>query len=262
MDVICTAGPHDPSFEERYAWESISIVMSGTFQYRTERGRSFMSAGTILLGNSGKPFECSHDHGEGDRCLSFQFDPTFFERLARDAGASTTTFAYGAIPPIRKLAAPATRALLAMHTGAAFEEIAVELASEVIAIAGRDRPGRFSASQANPARIAGVLQQMESRSAEPHGLAGLAEIAGLSPYHFLRTFKRVTGVTPHQWLLRSRLRDAAYRLVITRDSVTDVALDCGFDDLSNFIRSFKSEFGLSPRSYRRTMASPTVVTRS
>jgi len=182
--------------------------------------------------------------------------------MQHDAGASTTTFAYGAIPPIRKMAPPAARALLAMHTGAAFEEIAVELASEVIAIAGRDRLEKFTISEANPARIAGVLQHMESRSAEPHSIAGLAEIAGLSPYHFLRTFKRVTGVTPHQWLLRSRLRDAARRLVVTHDSVTDVALDCGFDDLSNFIRSFKSEFGASPRTYRETLAHPTVRTRS
>ena len=77
-----------------------------------------------------------------------------------------------------------------------------------------------------------------------------ADSAGLSPYHFLRTFKHVTGVTPHQWLLRARLREAARRLAAGRDPVTDIALDVGFEDLSNFMRSFRAEFGMSPRRYR------------
>jgi AraC-like DNA-binding protein len=80
----------------------------------------------------------------------------------------------------------------------------------------------------------------------------MARIAGLSRYHFLRTFKAVTGITPHQWLLRARLRDAARRLATSRDPVTEIALDVGFEDLSNFIRSFRSEFGVSPSRYRAT----------
>ena len=83
-----------------------------------------------------------------------------------------------------------------------------------------------------------------------HPLSDCARAANMSPYHFLRTFKNITGVTPHQWLLRARLRDAAQRLAMSRAPVTEIALDVGFDDLSNFIRSFRAEFGLSPRQYR------------
>jgi AraC-like DNA-binding protein len=79
---------------------------------------------------------------------------------------------------------------------------------------------------------------------------GLARMAGLSPYHFLRAFKATTGVTPHQWLLRTRLRAAAERLAMTKASVTDIALEVGFEDLSNFTRTFRAEFGASPREYR------------
>ena len=64
------------------------------------------------------------------------------------------------------------------------------------------------------------------------------------------SFKAVTGVTPHQWLLRARLRDAARRLSASRTPITDIALDVGFEDLSNFIRSFHAEFGMSPRRWR------------
>ena len=47
-----------------------------------------------------------------------------------------------------------------------------------------------------------------------------------------------------------RLRDAARRVATTRDPVTEIALDVGFEDLSNFIRSFRAEFGVPPSRYR------------
>jgi len=94
---------------------------------------------------------------------------------------------------------------------------------------------------------------MEARPDEPHTLANLASLAGLSRYHFLRTFKRVTGITPHQWILRARLREAARRIATSREPITEIALDTGFEDLSNFIRSFRAEFGISPRKYRVSM---------
>jgi AraC family transcriptional regulator len=72
----------------------------------------------------------------------------------------------------------------------------------------------------------------------------------LSPYHFLRTFESLTGVTPHQYVLRTRLREAASRLAAETGRVLDVALDCGFGDVSNFNRAFRAEFGASPRQYR------------
>jgi AraC-like DNA-binding protein len=91
---------------------------------------------------------------------------------------------------------------------------------------------------------------MAARSAQPHTVAELAGMAKLSRYHFLRSFKAVTGVTPHQWLLRARLRAAAEKLAVSEVPVTDIALDVGFEDLSNFTRTFRAEFGTSPRQYR------------
>jgi AraC-like DNA-binding protein len=84
-------------------------------------------------------------------------------------------------------------------------------------------------------------------------LARLARESGLSPYHFLRTFERLTGLTPHQYVLRARLREAAIRLAVTekRARILDIALDSGFGDVSNFNRSFRAEFGVSPRAYRQ-----------
>src|SRR5262245_49339976 len=235
-DIVCTRGPRDRPFEERHSQVSISVVLSGTFVCRSEHGASLLAAGSLMLVSAGQTFECSHSHGEGDRCLSFQFDPHLFERLAHDAGAPRAAFGRQTLPPLRALAQVAARARAAMANPAALEEIAIELVGAVIAIAGRSRREPPAVAQ-HHARIARVVGQLASRSAEPHSLADLARSAGLSPYHFLRTFKRVTGITPHQWLLRTRLREAAHRLSASRESVTDIALDVGFEDLSNFMRS-------------------------
>jgi transcriptional regulator GlxA family with amidase domain len=78
----------------------------------------------------------------------------------------------------------------------------------------------------------------------------LALEARLSPYHFLRTFEQLTGVTPHRYLRRVRLREAAIRLSTERTKVLDIALACGFGDVSNFNRSFRGEFGVSPQRFR------------
>jgi AraC family transcriptional regulator len=76
----------------------------------------------------------------------------------------------------------------------------------------------------------------------------------LSPFHFLRVFRAVTGLTPHQYLLRARLRAAAALLVTTQTPVTEIALAVGFEDLSNFTRSFGAEYRLTPKRYRAQLA--------
>lgn len=247
LDIVCTASRHDRPFEERHAWSSISLVLGGTFSYRSDRGPSLMSSGAMLLGSFGRSFECSHQHQAGDRCISFQFSREAFEQIVRDAGASRDAFEHDRIPPLRALAPLTARAANALGNRAALEEIALELAGAVLQL---DNPRPRNSSARDRMRIAEVLRHLDSHHAEPHTLAALARIADLSRYHFLRTFRSVTGITPHQWILRARLREAAKRMATTSDPVTEIALEVGFDDLSNFIRSFRSEFGTSPRSYR------------
>jgi AraC family transcriptional regulator len=80
----------------------------------------------------------------------------------------------------------------------------------------------------------------------------MARETGLSPFHFLRVFNRVFGVTPHQYLVRSRLRHAARLLIEDTRAITDVAFDVGFNDLSNFVRTFHRAAGISPARFRRS----------
>ena len=246
-DVVCSCGPGDYEAEERSSTTGVALLLSGSFVAHNAYGTSLLSEGSLFLVEAGRCFVCSHRHGEGDRCLSFQFAPDVFECIAHDAGARPA-FAHNRLPPLRALSRLTARARMAMRQPQAMEEVAVELAGAAAALAGRERSG--SATQ-HHGRMAPVLRYMAEHSAAPHTVTGLARMARLSPYHFLRSFKAVTGVTPHHWLLRARLRAAAEKLAATKVPVTEIALDVGFEDLSNFTRTFKAEFGASPREFRQ-----------
>ncbi len=251
-DVVCTAGPLDRPFEEQHSRTSIAIVVSGTFQYRSPAGRELMTPGSLLLGNAGEFFCCGHEHAAGDRCVSFSFTPEFFERLAHDAGGAGTRFNVPRLPPIRALAPLVARAsvLLAGSHTAGCEELAIQLAACSIKIGNGISPRRTGAEPSSLARVTRVVRMIDSHPDMPNDLGSLARIARLSPYHFLRTFEGLTGTTPHQYLLRVRLRRAACRLKTEPAKILDIALDCGFKDVTNFNRTFRAEFGLNPSAYR------------
>jgi AraC-like DNA-binding protein len=113
----------------------------------------------------------------------------------------------------------------------------------------RERPS--IASPRDRRRAVETALWIEAHCREPIDLEAAAGQAGLSPFHFLRTFSGVLGVTPHQYLLRARLRAAARMLTDQPGPITAVAYDAGFGDLSNFVRTFHRAAGMSPRAFRR-----------
>ena len=209
------SGPDDRPFEERHSNFSIAVVAAGTFEYRSAAGRELMTPGSLMLGSAGQSFECGHEHGVGDRCVAFWYAPAYFERLAADAGSrGRRASARLRVPPLRD-ARPAGRARVRRprrgRSASSWEELGVRLAAHAVQLSAGLALGR-------PARSAGRGGAGDARpsggsSAEPDDaltLGTLARAARLSPYHFLRTFERITGVTPHQYVLRARLRQAAH----------------------------------------------------
>jgi AraC-like DNA-binding protein len=256
LDVICTCGPQDSAYEERRGHVAIALVAAGTFQYRSPAGRELMTPGSLLLGNAGQPFECNHEHEAGDRCIAFRYRPDYFARISVDAGASqNSAFRVVRMPPLRELSPLSAQACAALSQSSdvAWEEVAVRLAGKVVQLEGHMGMRRGNLPTGAVTRVNRVVRMIESQPHAPLTLAGLADAAALSPYHFLRTFEHVTGVTPHQYVLRARLRAAAIRLATESTRVIQIAFDCGFGDVSNFNRAFRSEFGLAPISYRRKL---------
>src|SRR5262249_2828028 len=107
QDVVCTSGPQDRPFEERHTGATVAIVAAGSFQYRGSAGRELMTPGSLVLGDAGQAFECGHEHGAGDRCISFWYAPDYFEHLAADAGGSAVKrgFRMLRLPPLRPTSA-------------------------------------------------------------------------------------------------------------------------------------------------------------
>jgi len=101
-----------------------------------------------------------------------------------------------------------------------------------------------------PPSVRAALDFMEEWYAKPCLLADLARAAGCSIPHLHDLFRKNLGESPHQWLVRRRLRSAREKLVATRQPVKQIALECGFRDTAAFTNSFKAHTGLPPTRYR------------
>jgi AraC family transcriptional regulator len=81
-------------------------------------------------------------------------------------------------------------------------------------------------------------------------LSMLAQIVGLSPSHFCSLFRKTSGTTPHQFVLRCRVEHAKALLAKPNRSILDIALSSGFQTHQHFSRIFRRYVGLSPSVYR------------
>jgi AraC family transcriptional regulator len=253
-DIVCSSGPHDRPFEEQHAGVCIAAVMEGSFQYRTAQGAATMLPGAILLGNPHSCFECGHDHGVGDRCLSFMFDPGWFDSvLASVPGARSFSFRVPRLPPLASMTSIFAEMEFARseQDPLRLEQVALQLAAKATSLITECTQPQPEPTRHDQRRIATAIRRIEIDRALPLSIHELARDAAMSPYHFLRTFRRVAGMTPHQFILRTRLQDAAVRLRQSSQTILDIALDAGFADLSTFNRRFRSIMGMTPRAYRQ-----------
>jgi AraC family transcriptional regulator len=252
-EFVCHAGPHDRRFEERHDGVTIAAVIDGSFTYRTDSGRALLYPGSFLLGNFGACFECGHDHSTGDRCISIRFSPEYFAEIsATAAGSSRYQFSTATLPAAKNLTSAIVRleAIAGADLPLRTEEAVASIAETVLSAVSGRTPAAALASARDQRRVVEVVRYIETHATEALDLDRLAEVAGVSKYHFLRTFRRTVGVSPYQFLLTFRMRHAARRLITSSDSVTSIGLESGFGDLSTFIGHFRNLFGSSPSRYR------------
>ena len=249
IDRRCTVAPGTEPFVEVHDGFSISYVRRGSFGYRT-RGESFeLVAGSILVGRPGDEYTCTHDHAHADECLSFHLAAAIVEAIGDRADVWLT----GGVPPLPELMVLGELAQAVAEGGSdvGLDEVGMLLTARVVEVISGPEQKRSHAPARDRRRAVDAALWIDAHAHETIDLEDAATEAGLSPFHFLRVFANVLGVTPHQYLVRCRLRRAASLLAGGERSITDVALDVGFGDVSNFVRTFHRAAGVSPGGFRR-----------
>jgi AraC family transcriptional regulator len=99
-----------------------------------------------------------------------------------------------------------------------------------------------------------VTSYIEDHLAEPIPLGTLAELVGLSTYHFCRAFKQSVGIPPHRYHTSQRIDRAKALLAKPAPSVTSIGLTLGFSETSSFTAAFRKATGFTPTAYHRSLA--------
>jgi AraC-like DNA-binding protein len=254
-NVTCTLGRADKPYletHERGAW-TVALVRRGSFRYRAARTNDThaLRAGWLLFGRPDSEYQCFHDHDAGDECASLSIPEELLWDVARVASTPEKAILStpAALPPLPKVAA-----LLeyARHCeGLDLDEVGYLVAESLVAYASKTPPSAVARRPTHVGRMHHAIDHIEAACREPLPLDELARSVGMSPFHFLRVFRSVTGTTPHQYVIGARLRLAVRMLLDTQLPVTQIAYDVGFQDLSNFVNTFRRVIGCSPGAYRR-----------
>ncbi|HTO55550.1 MAG TPA: AraC family transcriptional regulator [Myxococcota bacterium] len=247
-EYCCSASHGDAPYSERHHGYSLAYVRKGSFGYHV-RGQSFeLVTGGVLVGRPGDEYVCTHDHAVGDECLVVHPTPELVDSL----GESAKGWGAGALPPLSELVVlgELLQAAASGESDAGLDEAGLWLAARFLRLFGRG-PRATRASARDRRRAIEAALWIDAHAHEELDLETSARAAGLSAFHFLRLFGKVLGVTPHQYLLRARLRRAARELAAAERSVTEIAFAVGFGDLSNFVRTFHRAAGVSPGAFRR-----------
>ena len=246
----CDAGPRSPAYWEHHDGWSVSYVQRGSFSCCCHGRMHELVPGSVLVLKPGDDYQCTHAHREGgDDCLAVLLAPEVVHELAPRRGAWLS----GGLPPLAELMVRGElmRAVACGDSDVGLDEAALAFVARFAQLVDDDAGARVPPRTVDRRRAVQSAMWIDAHADRELSLRELAAQCGLSAYHYLRLFAHALGVTPHQYLVRSRLRAAARRLTEGDQPITEIALDCGFADLSNFVRSFRRAAGVSPRAFRR-----------
>lgn len=221
------------------------------------RHSSLCTKGDLSIAPAGALFFCQWD-GE-DEYLRIRIDWQFLQQVAREA-MEIHPDRVELLPEFRvrnpQIEQIGTMLLTELKNGGLAGRLYVESLTNVLAVhLLRD----YSAVQPRLAAYDGglsarqllqVTDYISDRLADDIKLSDLAQLLGMSQFHFSRLFKRSLGVTPHQYVLQQRVERAKQLLKQTELSVMEIALSCGFSSHSHLGKWFRQQTGMTPKAYR------------
>jgi AraC-like DNA-binding protein len=232
---------------------AIGVIETGaeTFDYRQEH--HIAPAGSIVLINPGEPHTGQGLTANGWAYRMLYPDAELMQRVASQWAGCPRDVPFFPQPVIYDDALAAQ--ILKLHTVLEKSSVTLERESSfwetfglLIARHADDR----SILRPQPDDVRSVREAQDylnTHFSEDLSLNQLAQAVQTSPFHLLRTFRRIVGLTPHAYLIQVRVQQAK-RLLLTPSSITQIAFDTGFTDQSHLTRRFKQIVGVTPGQYR------------
>jgi AraC-like DNA-binding protein len=255
--LLCFEHPPKPDDdcgdgEERCSAYAVNFVEAGSFELGVSNQRWELSRGAVFLSEPGVIHRYHHfPRTPSDVCLSARYSPIFVEN-ERQAQPEIFEKAPYTVPASNRLAFLKYSLNALLDSG---NHLAIETWASELFVAARTPPA-LRAMLYRPRqlgwyadRILAARDRLAEKYSEAHSLAALARGVGMSAYHFTRVFHELIGVPPHRYLIHCRL-DHALEMLRAGRPVTTACFDCGFMNLSHFIRSFERRFGFRPSSVR------------
>lgn len=135
--------------------------------------------------------------------------------------------------------------------GLAADGLVLTLAAKLLGLAtAKDSSGKHT--QLSRWQLQRIREYVSEHLAADIKLSDLAACTGQSIYHFARSFKASTGVTPHRYVIAKRIAAAKDWLTESERSITEIAIECGFSSSQHFATAFKAELGITPSQFRQS----------
>jgi AraC family transcriptional regulator len=185
--------------------------------------------------------------------LALHIDRELFGEIASgSSGSNHCRFRTAVLPALTDLAfiSASIQQASMRKTTLALEEAVLTAVGTLVRVVVKNHTPSCRPKPAAIRRMATVFDYIDARLGSDLSLAELSARAAMSKYHFIRTFKHTSGMTPHQYILGRRLSTAATALRVTKRPVVRIALECGFGDLSTFNHYFRRVMGATPTAYR------------
>lgn len=239
-----------PHVHEGYVF---TVIERGAQRFRHRGAEHLAAAGSMVLINPDELHTGATAVEEGWQYRGFyptlaQLGPVFAE-LGRPLDA-TPAFATSVLHDPQVSAAFGQLHRLADGGAEALEQQTAWREALLLLFGRHARLGALTEPGREPLAVQRARELLGQQLQQPPSLEELAQAVGLSPFHFLRVFRRATGLPPHVWLKQQRLT-RAQGLLRAGWAPLEVALQLGFADQSHLTRQFKQAYGVAPGAYRR-----------
>lgn len=260
-DFLCRCTECTTSKTESQESFSIAYVRKGNFEFKVFRNDLDAHHGLFLVCKPGYEHRVRHVHDLPDECTIFSLPAENLESFKSQASEFSWFFNNPDIQSVLIRATPQTEHLhyiiihelgkLRPHT-LFIEQLVTDLLLMVVSagVPQEHTPLSYKQKKFYLPVIESVKHYINDRFTDDISLTELADVGHLSPFHFSRLFKTLTGVTPYTYLLRVRLAQATVQIRNTHLPITDIAFSCGFNSLEHFSASYKNIYGKAPSQLR------------